>query len=113
MDVARHAIVYRTLCPSFDCDKWMVTCGECPYLDTEPALPVDTTTQLFQDKKLVYEHSCLWVVTPSQWLKNKVERSILRNQPVELIYNGIDTNIFRPYNKKKRERNFIFLKTFL
>ena len=91
---------------SFDCDKWMVTCGECPYLDTEPALPVDTTTQLFQDKKLVYEHSCLWVVTPSQWLKNKVERSILRNQPVELIYNGIDTNIFRPYNKKEARKKF-------
>lgn len=91
---------------SFDCEKWMITCGECPYLTTEPALHIDTTTQLFQDKKRIYEHSYLWVVTPSKWLKNKVERSILRNQPVELIYNGIDTNIFRPYNKKEARKKF-------
>lgn len=91
---------------SFDCEKWMIACGECPYLTTEPALHIDTTTQLLQDKKRIYEHSYLWVVTPSKWLKNKVERSILRNQPVELIYNGIDTNIFRPYNKKEARKIF-------
>lgn len=91
---------------SFDCEKWMVACGDCPYLGTEPALSVDTTTQLFQDKKLVYEHSYLWTVAPSEWLKNKVERSILRDQPVELIYNGIDTSIFRPYTRKEARKRF-------
>lgn len=91
---------------SFDCMKWMVTCGGCPSLDREPALAVDTTTQLLQDKKLVYDHSFLQLVTPSRWLKNKVERSILRNQPVELIYNGIDTSIFRPYAKKEARKRF-------
>ncbi len=91
---------------SFDCQRWQNGCGQCPYLGVEPALGIDTTEQLLHDKRLVYDHSYLQIVTPSQWLKNKVERSVLRNHPVELIYNGIDTNIFRPYNKIEARKKF-------
>jgi len=91
---------------SFDCERWQDGCGECPYLNVEPAIQVDTSAQLLKDKKLIYDHSYLSIVTPSQWLKNKVERSILQNHPVELIHNGIDTNIFQPYNKKEVRKKF-------
>jgi glycosyltransferase involved in cell wall biosynthesis/predicted SAM-dependent methyltransferase len=86
---------------SFDCTKWQEGCRQCPYLNIEPALKTDSASQLLADKKLVYDHSYLWIVTPSQWLKSKVEKSILRDHPVELIYNGVDTGIFRPYDKKQ------------
>jgi glycosyltransferase involved in cell wall biosynthesis/Tfp pilus assembly protein PilF len=91
---------------SFDCERWRISCGECPYLNTEPAIRIDTSAQLFQDKKLIYEHSYVWIACPSQWLKNKVERSILRNQPIELIHNGIDAKVFKPCDKKESRRKF-------
>lgn len=91
---------------SFDCVKWKSGCGNCPYLQTEPALTVDTSAQLLSDKKLIYDHSFLQLVTPSNWLKEKVEKSILKNHPVELIYNSIDTTIFEPYDKSQTRRQF-------
>jgi len=86
---------------SFDCERWLTGCGSCPYLQTEPALSVDTSAQLWRDKKLIYDHSYLWIVTPSQWLKSKVEKGILQNHPVDLIYNGLATDIFKPYDKRE------------
>jgi glycosyltransferase involved in cell wall biosynthesis len=84
---------------AFTCEKWQTGCGQCPALDIEPGIPVDTSAQLHRDKKLIYEHSHLWIVTPSQWLKKKVEKSILKDHPVELIHNAVDTATFRPYDK--------------
>lgn len=91
---------------SFDCSKWLTGCGECPDLSIYPDITVDATAQLWSDKKLIYDHAGFLLVAPSLWLKNKVERSILRDHPVELIYNGIDTNAFRPYNKLEARRKF-------
>ncbi len=84
---------------SLDCQRWEDGCGQCPMLSLYPDILIDTSAQLYRDKKLIYDNSYLNIVVPSQWLKDNVQRSILRNHPVELIYNGIDTNIFRPYNK--------------
>ncbi len=91
---------------SFDCTKWQEGCVQCPYLDIEPALKIDTASQLLADKKLIYDNSYLRIVTPSRWLKNKVEKSILKSHPVELIYNGVNTDIFRPYDKKQARKKW-------
>jgi glycosyltransferase involved in cell wall biosynthesis len=85
---------------SFDCRRWEHGCGQCPDLSIYPKIQVDETARLWKDKKQIYDNSRLWIVTPSQWLKNKVERSILGRHPIELIYNGIDTKIFRPCRKE-------------
>jgi protein O-GlcNAc transferase len=39
------------------------------------------------------------IVTPSKWLKNKVENGILADKEIHLIYNGIDQRVFHPMNK--------------
>jgi glycosyltransferase involved in cell wall biosynthesis/uncharacterized short protein YbdD (DUF466 family) len=91
---------------SFDCQRWQTVCGLCPYLNIEPAITIDTSAQLLRDKKLIYEHSRLWLVTPSQWLKSKIEKSILKNHAVQLIYNCVDTTVFRPYDKTEARRKF-------
>lgn len=91
---------------SFECDRWILGCGNCPHLGTEPALPVDTSALLWRDKKSIYSRSRLHIVTPSQWLKNKVERSILNEHPVEVIYNGIDTKVFRTFRKEDIRAKF-------
>ncbi|OUM98896.1 MAG: hypothetical protein BAA02_11910 [Paenibacillaceae bacterium ZCTH02-B3] len=89
---------------SYDCDRWESGCGNCPNLQEYPAVPVDATDRLWRDKKEIYAQSVLYLVTPSLWLKRIVERSILAGHPVELIYNGVDTRVFRPGDRAELRR---------
>ncbi|MGE5498035.1 MAG: glycosyltransferase, partial [Syntrophothermus sp.] len=91
---------------SLDCDKWQNKCGECPGLGIYPSIPVDRTARLLKEKKDIYSNSFFNVVTPSYWLKSKLEKSILSDHYAEVIHNGIDTNLFRPINKKEVRKKF-------
>lgn len=84
---------------SFSCDKWQNGCGICPDLKIYPSLWYDRTHWLWNLKKDIYKKSELTIVTPSKWLKNKVENSILADKKIHLIYNGIDQRVFHPMNK--------------
>lgn len=81
---------------SFACERWKDGCGDCPDLTIYPGLPVDSTARLWRDKKRIYEHSRLHIVTPSEWLARKVRQSILGMHPVTTILNATDTDVFRP-----------------
>ena len=81
---------------AFDCDKWQRGCGSCPDLRTYPEIPADQTARMWEDKRKIYEQSQFDVVVPSKWLKSIVEKSILKDKPTHLIYNGIDENVFKP-----------------
>lgn len=85
---------------AFECKRWQTGCGNCPSLDTYPSLPIDSTARLWNDKKHIYEESVLNIVAPSFWLKSKLDQSILKNQHIEVIHNGINTRIFQPYPKE-------------
>ncbi|HTP65600.1 MAG TPA: glycosyltransferase, partial [Geobacteraceae bacterium] len=89
---------------SFECERWRTGCGQCPHLDTDPAIPVDSSAQLWRDKKSIYARSRLHIVTPSRWLKEKVEGGILKEQPVTLIHNGVDTRIFKAWRNTQIRR---------
>ncbi|WP_286885402.1 glycosyltransferase [Aneurinibacillus sp. UBA3580] len=91
---------------SFDCERWVTGCGQCPDLQTYPPINVDTTSQLWWDKKTIYAHSYFNIVVPSKWLKEKVEKSIMREHKVELIYNGVDTATFSPRSKIENRRKY-------
>lgn len=81
---------------SYSCDRWLSGCGDCPSLDSYPAITTDTTAELLRQKAAIYEQSNLTIVCVSQWMKNQVENSLLKNKPVRLIYNGIDETTFKP-----------------
>jgi glycosyltransferase involved in cell wall biosynthesis/predicted SAM-dependent methyltransferase len=89
---------------SFDCNRWQTGCGNCPDLQTYPAIAADQTAQMWRDKRNIYRACDIEVIVPSQWLKNIVEKSILRDKKVHLIYNGIDEQIYRPYDKSAVRR---------
>lgn len=91
---------------SLDCVRWLpeTGCGECPSLSAYPRLWRDTTRQLWQNKRTIYAHSSLYLVTPSVWLQRLAERSLLREQPLVCIPNGVDTGIYRPQDKKEARR---------
>ncbi|MBZ4646755.1 MAG: glycosyltransferase [Clostridia bacterium] len=85
---------------SFSCDKWQTGCGKCPDLKIYPRLWYDNTHWLWNLKRKTYNKSDLTIIAPSKWLKEKVEKSILKDKDIHLIYNGIDHQIFRPMNKR-------------
>jgi len=89
---------------AFDCDKWQTGCGDCPNLETYPAVAADQTAKMWRDKRRIYADSDIEIIVPSQWLKNVVEKSILKDKKVHLIYNGIDGQIYRPYDKSAVRR---------
>jgi glycosyltransferase involved in cell wall biosynthesis len=86
---------------SFDCNRWLQGCGHCPDLTIYPAVRRDATAHNWVVKREMFVRSRLHVATPSRWLMNNVERSILQNGIVDsrVIPNGVDLKIFRPENK--------------
>lgn len=89
---------------SFECQKYQTGCNHCPHLNVYQKIAWDNSLKLWQEKKNIYQKSKLEIVVPSLWLKDIVEKSILDQHPLDLIYNGIDINIFRPQDKLQARR---------
>jgi glycosyltransferase involved in cell wall biosynthesis len=83
---------------TFDCQRWEIGCGSCPYLKTYPAIFRDRSAQNLARKRNVYARSRLFVSAPTEWLLRQAERSVLSEGIAEsrLIRNGIDLSVFKP-----------------
>lgn len=91
---------------SFDCDRWRVGCGKCPYMKVPNRIARDATDWNWRRKRRVYRRSRLYVTTPSVWLKKKAESSILADGAVmfECIPNGVDLTVFQPSDQSEARR---------
>ena len=87
----------------FDCERWQTGCGNCPYLDTYPPIRRDKSAENWERKQQIYANSHLYIVTVSQWLMDKVERSILGGVQKRVIYNGIDLSLFKPASLRQAQ----------
>lgn len=88
-------------CSYFDwvnCDKWKTHCENCPNKKGYPeSLFFDFSARNFDRKRNVFTgHPNLTIVTPSVWLADIVKESFLKQYPVNVINNGVDTTLFRP-----------------
>jgi len=88
-----------------DSDGWLRGCGNCPHLDTYPALKRDGTAFNLARKKAIYAGLELTAVTPSRWLMDMVERSVLAPAATrrEVIPNGVDFGLFAPAERERRD----------
>lgn len=86
---------------SLDCERWTAGCGACPDLTLDPPIRRDATAQNWLRKRDVFARSRLHLATPSAWLRDKVEASMLRAHAVSVrvIPNGVDTSIFCPADR--------------
>jgi glycosyltransferase involved in cell wall biosynthesis len=86
---------------SFDCERWQTGCGHCPDLTIYPAIRRDRTAPNWRRKRDLYGRSRLWVATPSRWLMDRVERSMLAPAiaGARVIPNGVDLSVFRPASR--------------
>ena len=91
---------------SFNCEKWLSDCKGCPDLSLYPLIEKDTAGELYRIKQSIYSKIRVTVVCPSEWIKRKVEKSILKNQKIKIIYNGIDVTVFKKSNKEEVRKKF-------
>lgn len=83
------------------CDKWRTECGNCPLLHEYPkSLFFDFTKYMFNRKKELFsDFENLTIVTPSNWLADRVRISFLKGKDIRVIHNGIDIeNVFHSRN---------------
>lgn len=87
-------------CAYFDmigCERWKKGCYGCPQKRTYPvSLLRDNSKWNWEKKSELFTGLDITIVTPSQWLKNIVEQSFLEQYKIEVINNGIDTEVFKP-----------------
>ena len=89
------------------CDKWKAHCEKCPQPKKYPArLLFDNSKQNYDRKRDAFcGVNKMTLITPSKWLSELVKESFLREYPVEVLYNTIDTEVFKPVSSKFREKN--------
>lgn len=86
---------------SYDCDRWKIGCGKCPYPDTYPAIHRDNTRLEWKLKNWVYSRSHPTIVTPSRWLTEQAKQSMLNRFPIHHIPYGIDTETYHPLDPEQ------------
>ncbi|MDD2628469.1 MAG: glycosyltransferase [Clostridia bacterium] len=95
-------------CPHFTeigCNKWKTGCSNCSQFYRYPASRVDKTREMYALKKEWFtDIKNLQIITPSQWLADRVTESFLGCYSVKVINNGIDLSIFKPTPSDFRER---------
>ncbi len=82
---------------AYKCEKWKTQCGSCPEKKSYPkSMFFDFSKKMFNEKQSIYEDfNKLTVVSVSKWLDNRVKSSILGDKRQFVVYNGIDTEIFK------------------
>lgn len=88
------------------CYKWKSGCSNCPSLKSYPKCYVlDNSKRNYERKKKAFTSvKKLKIITPSKWLKNLVDESFLNKYPVEVIYNKIDFDVFKPTPNNFKEK---------
>lgn len=89
------------------CDAWKRGCSNCPEKSVYPgSLLLDNSKNNYRRKK---ETFCgvrdMTLIVPSCWLRDLVKQSFLQEYQVEVQYNTIDTNIFKPTLSDFREKH--------
>lgn len=80
----------------------------CPQLDIYPkTISKSNCSRNYEDKKRIFTSvppERMTLITPSQWLADLVGQSFLKDYPVEVRHNIIDSDIFKPTSSDFRER---------
>ncbi len=85
---------YCTHFEMIGCSKWQSGCYDCPQRG-DYSFFFDKSRANFEKKRNLLKNFDFTIVTPSAWLADMVSKSFL-DQPVKVIYNGIDLSIFKP-----------------
>lgn len=92
---------FTGICHSFyNCEQYKYSCGNCPFLNSKRSN--DLSRIIWKQKKKIYENLNLHIVCPSKWLADCVKTSsLLKDFPVSVIPNCLDTDVFTTNDKIK------------
>ena len=83
-----------------DCERYRDACGACPQLGS--GMMHDLSHAGFRRKQKVWGRVAMTIVAPSTWLASRLRSSrLLADKRIEVIPNGIDTDVYRPIEKKE------------
>ena len=91
---------------SVGCDKWKIECNNCALkYDYPKCVGFDNSRRNYKIKKKTFlSIPNLEIVSVSKWLNGLVCQSFFKDMPKRVIYNGIDTDIFKYRESNLRER---------
>ena len=89
-----------------DCRKWQTQCRRCPQTKRYPkSILLDNSRRNFDDKKRAFLGVADMTLHPvSHWLEDLVKKSFLGGYPIEVMYNEVNKEIFRPRESDFRSR---------
>lgn len=92
---------------SVRCNQWKIECLHCQQIKAYPSCFFKSSVRWnFGRKQQTFTGvSDMVLITPSQWLADLTRQSVLKEYPVYVVPNKIDTEIFRPMKSDFRERN--------
>ena len=80
-------------------DEWKNGCVKCRWLDSYPRLRRDVSHKLYEEKRTALKGAGIYFVTPSQWLKEQVKLSYLKDEPCSCIFNSLDPETWHALRK--------------
>lgn len=81
-----------------DCMRWKTGCHDCPLHHLYPNTVLDRSVKNYALKKELFSaNKNLAIVACSDWLGDFVKESFLKDKQIEVIHNGVDLQMFRPY----------------
>jgi len=88
------------------CERWRCCCHNCPEKGQYPAsLFLDNSKGNYRKKQQSFTGiKDLTLVTPSEWLKEQLKGSFLREYPVKCVPTGIDLDTFKKRASSIREK---------
>lgn len=92
------------------CNKWQTGCYKCEQLNEYPkSMGKDNSVFNYAKKKELFTgFENLTLVTPSQWLKDRVSQSFMKEYHTIVVPTGIDLDTFSPVEEAVDEDNLIF-----
>lgn len=88
------------------CDRWKTGCHDCPEKHSYPKSVLrDNSAGNYEWKKRLFTGiENLSVRVPSNWLKSQTAESFLREYPIEVVYNTVDRELFKPKSSDLRSK---------
>lgn len=90
-----------------DCMRWKTGCHDCPLHHLYPNTVLDRSVKNYALKKELFSaNRNLAIVACSEWLGDFVKESFLKDKRIEVIHNGVDLQMFRPYGVSDSFKEF-------
>lgn len=92
------------------CMKWQTGCFKCEQLNEYPkSIAADNSSFNYAKKKELFTGlENMTLVTPSEWLKERVSQSFMREYHTVVVPTGIDLEQFSPFYEDISDQNMVF-----